>query len=88
MLQLLINLLTPIFEGMGVSPTDVATYVHNLSGYIYAILGTLVVAIVVIIAAQSRGPKGKRHLISWGAGLAWVLTVTILANAISTSSPP
>ena len=41
MLQLLINLLTPIFEGMGVSPTDVATYVHNLSGYIYAILGTL-----------------------------------------------
>ena len=26
MLQLLINLLTPIFEGMGVSPTDVATY--------------------------------------------------------------
>ena len=44
MLQLLINLLTPIFEGMGVSPTDVATYVHNLSGYIYAILGTLVLA--------------------------------------------
>ena len=41
MLQLLINLLTPIFEGMGVSPTDVAAYVHNLSGYIYAILGTL-----------------------------------------------
>ena len=82
MLQLLISLLTPIFEGMGVSPTDVAAYVHNLSGYIYAILGTLVVAIVVIIAAQSRGPKGKRHLISWGAGLAWVLTVTILANVI------
>ena len=44
MLQLLINLLTPIFEGMGVSPTDVATYDHNLSGYIYAILGTLVLA--------------------------------------------
>ncbi len=37
MLQFLINLLTPIFEGMGVSPTDVATYVNNLSGYIYAI---------------------------------------------------
>ena len=69
MLQLLINLLTPIFEGMGVSPTDVAAYVHNLSGYIYAILGTLVLAIVVITAAQLKGPKGKRHMVSWDAGL-------------------
>lgn len=82
MLQFLISLLTPIFEGMGVSPTDVAAYVHNLSGYIYAILGTLVLAIVVITAAQLKGPKGKRHLVSWGAGLSWVLIVTILANVI------
>lgn len=82
MLQLLINLLTPIFENMGVSPTDVATYVNNLGGYIYAIVGTLVLAIVVIIVAQFRVKKGKRYLVSWGAGLSWVLIVTILANVI------
>lgn len=67
---------------MGVSPTDVATYVNNLGGYIYAIVGTLVLAIVVIIVAQFRVKKGKRHLVSWGAGLSWVLIVTILANVI------
>ena len=66
MLQLLISLLTPIFEGMGVSPADVATYVNNLSGYIYAILGALVLAAAVIIAAQLKVPKGKRHLVSRG----------------------
>ena len=82
MLQFLINLLTPIFEGMGVSPTDVATYVNNLSGYIYAILGTLALAIAAMAAAQFVVKKGRRHLVRWGAGLAWVLIVTILANVI------
>ena len=52
MLQLLINLLTPIFEGMGVSPTDVETYVHDLSGYIYAVFGTLLLAVIVMVAAR------------------------------------
>ena len=82
MLQFLINLLTPIFEGMGVSPTDVATYVNNLGGYIYAILGTFVLAVVVIVAAQFVVKKGRRHLVSWGAALSWVLIVTILVNVI------
>ena len=82
MLQLLINLLTPIFEGMGVAPTDVVAYVNMLAGYIYAILGTLILAIVVIVVAQFVVKKGKRHLVSWGACLAWVLIVTILVNVI------
>lgn len=82
MLQLLINLLTPVFEGMGVAPTDVVSYANMLSGYIYAILGTLVLAIVVIIAAQFKVKKGKRHLVSAGACMAWVLIVTVLANMI------
>ena len=37
MIQWLINVLTPVFTGMGVSPTDVEQYVTSLSGYIYAI---------------------------------------------------
>ena len=82
MLKLLINLVSPIFEGMGVAPSDVENYVNMLGGYIYAILGTLVLAIAVIIAAQFVVKKGKRHLVSAGACLAWVLIVTILANVI------
>ncbi len=82
MLQLLINLLTPIFEGMGVSAVDVQQYVQNLSGYIYAILGTLVLAVVVIVAAQFVVKKGMRHIVAVNAALAWVLIVTVLANVI------
>ena len=71
MLQFLINLLTPIFEGMGVSPTDVATYVNNLSGYIYAILGTLALAIVAMAAARFVVKKGQAPsgALGRGAGL-------------------
>ena len=82
MLQLLINLLTPIFENMGVSPTDVETYVHDLGGYIYAIFGTLLLAVVVMIAARWLVRKGQRGLIRWGAGLAWVTVVAIIVNII------
>ena len=32
MLQLIINLLTPFFEKLGVSPVDVETYVNSMSG--------------------------------------------------------
>lgn len=82
MLQFLIDILTPIFENMGVSPTDVATYVNNLGGYIYAILGTLILAVAVMVAAHWMVKMGNRHLVRWGAALAWVLVVTILVNVI------
>ena len=82
MLDLLINLLSPIFLNMGVSQTDINTYVHQLGGYIYAILGTLVLAIVVMVAAQFVVKKGARHVAAVSAAVAWVLIVTILANVI------
>ncbi len=82
MLKVLIDLLTPIFTAMGVSPVDVQTYVNSMSGYIYAILGTLVFAVAVMIAAHFLVRKGTRHVVRWGAGLAWVLVVTVLANMI------
>lgn len=82
MLKVLIDLLTPIFTAMGVSPVDVQTYVNSMSGYIYAILGTLVFAVAVMIAAHFLVKKGTRHVVRWGAGLAWVLAVTVLANMI------
>lgn len=83
MLQFLIDRLTPIFENMGVSPTDVQQYVNSLGGYIYAILGTLIAAVLIMIAAHWLVKKGTRHVVRWGAGIAWVLVVTVLANIIS-----
>lgn len=82
MIQLIIDLLTPIFEKMGVSPVDVQTYVTSLRGYIYTILITFVIAVAVMIAAHWFVKKGTRHVVRWTAGLSWVLIVTVLANVI------
>ncbi|MDC7288720.1 glycoside hydrolase family 3 C-terminal domain-containing protein [Blautia schinkii] len=82
MLQFLIDRLTPVFENMGVSPTDVQQYVNSLGGYLYAILGTLIAAVFVMIAAHWLVKKGTRHVVRWGAGIAWVLIVTVLVNVI------
>ena len=48
-----------IFTSMGVSEVDVQTYVNSLSGYIYAILGTFVLMIAVMIAAHFLVKKGN-----------------------------
>ena len=82
MLQLIIDLLMPIFTHMGVSPTDVETYVYSLGGYIYAIAGTFLLAILVMILAHFFVKKGTRHVVRTGAAVAWVLIVTVLANVI------
>lgn len=66
MIQLLIDLLTPIFTSMGVSTTDVQTYGNMLSGYIYTIIGLLAVAIIVMVAAHFLVKKGH---VTWCAGV-------------------
>ena len=82
MLDLLINLLSPVFVSMGASAADVQNYVNLLSGYIYAILGTLLLVIVIMVAAHFVIRKGTRHVVRWSAGLAWVLIVLFIANQI------
>lgn len=82
MIQFIIDLLTPVFEKLGVSPVDVKQYVESLSGYIYAIVGLLALAIVVMIAAHWLVKKGNRHVVRWGAAVAWILAVTVIANVI------
>ncbi|MCD8190084.1 MAG: glycoside hydrolase family 3 C-terminal domain-containing protein [Clostridiales bacterium] len=81
MLQLLINLLTPLFTSMGVSASDVQSYANILSCYIYAILALIAVLIVVLIAAHWV-KKGTRHVVRWSAVVAVVLVIGILANVI------
>lgn len=82
MLNLVTKLATPYFGKMGVSPVDVQTYVNMLGGYIYAIFGTLLLAVVVMVAAHWVVKKGTRHVVRWSAGLAWVLLLTILVNVV------
>lgn len=82
MIQFLVDVLTPVFTNMGVSETDVQQYVQSLSGYIYAIIGLLAVAIAVMIAAHWVVKKGARHVVRWGAGISWVMIVTVLVNVI------
>ena len=66
MIQLLIDLLTPIFTSMGVSTTDVQTYVNMLSGYIYTIIGLLAAAVAIMVAAHFLVKKRER--VMWYAG--------------------
>ena len=82
MIDFIINLLTPIFVSMGASAADVGNYIRTVSGYIYAILAALLVAIVVMVVAQFVVKKGTRHVVRWSAGLAWVLVVLLCVNLI------
>ena len=52
MLDILIDLLTPVFVSMGASAADVANYVRAAGGYVYAILGILAAVVVVMVATQ------------------------------------
>ena len=67
MIDLLIDLLTPMFVSMGASAADVSNYIHLLSGYIYAGFAALIVTIAVIIAARFMVKKGTRHVVRWSS---------------------
>ena len=60
MIEFIISILVPILGGLGVSEADVTTYVTNCSGYIYAIFISILVLIVLLVAAHFIAPKGKR----------------------------
>ena len=71
MIEFIISILVPILGGLGVSEADVTTYVTNCSGYIYAILISILVLIVLLVAAHFIAPKRKKDiLVRWGASLA------------------
>lgn len=82
MIDLLIELLTPIFVGMGASVADVSNYMHMLSTYIYVIFGLILAVIVVMIAARFVVKKGTRHVVRWTSVVAFVLAVLVIVNMI------
>ncbi len=81
MLQWLTNILTPVFEGMGVSAVDVQTYVNMLSGYIYAIVIILLAVIIMMFVAQ-KAKKGTRHVVRWTSVVAGITAIAVIANMI------
>lgn len=82
MIDILIDLLTPIFISMGASAADVANYLRALSGYVYALMGALVVMIAVIIAARFLAKKENRPVIRWTAVVAFLLVFVLIVNMI------
>ena len=82
MIDLLVNLLTPMFVSMGASATDVSNYFHQLSGYIYAGLGAILLLIVILIAAHWIAKKGNRHVIRWTAVLAFIAAMVLIVNMV------
>lgn len=82
MIDFLIELLTPIFVGMGASVADVSNYMHMLSTYIYVIFGLILAVIVVMIAARFVVKKGTRHVVRWTSVVAFVLAALIIVNMI------
>ena len=72
-------MLDPIFGPMGVSKADLVQYITSVQGYVWAIMAVLVIAILVLIFAR-KAPKGKKHLIRWGAVLACITAVVLIVN--------
>lgn len=82
MIQFIVDMVSPFFLGLGVSQTDIDNYANQLSGYVYAILGLSVAAVIVMVAAHWLVKKGTRHVVRTGAAVSWVLIVCILVNVI------
>lgn len=82
MIQFLVDLLSPFFLKLGVSQTDINVYAEQLSGYVYAIAGTFLLMIAVMVLVHFFVNEGTRHVVRWSAGIAWILTVTVLVNVI------
>ncbi len=82
MIDLLINLLTPVFVDMGASATDVSNYLHAIENYIYWGVGAFAVMIVLLIAAHWLAKKGTRHVIRWTAVLAFLTAIVVIVNSV------
>ncbi len=81
MVDFLANLLGPIFTSYGVSEADLMSYLTQLIGYVYVLLGALAVMVIVLIAAM-KVKKGFKHIVRWQAVLAFVAVVAIVVNII------
>ncbi len=81
MINLLANLLSPIFGPMGVSSADLLSYLQMCSGYVYAILAALVV-LIVVLAAAVKVKKGAKLLVRGSAVVAFLAAAALIVNLV------
>ena len=81
MINLIVNLLSPILSPMGVSDADLVSYVTMCSKYVYALLAAVVLLVVVLIVA-GFAKKGTRGLVRWTAVVAFLLAVVLIVNLV------
>ena len=82
MIDLLVNMLSPIFVPMGVSIADLTSYLTMCKNYVYAILVLIVALIVIQVGTHFVVKKGTRHIVRWTSALAFVLSVVLVANLV------
>ena len=81
MVDLLIKLLGPFMYSLGVSEADLLSYLTQLEGYIYGIVGA-VIALVVVMVLAHFAKKGFRHVIRLEALMAFLLAILIIVSSI------
>lgn len=81
MINLLTSLLSPIFTPMGVSASDLESYLNMLQGYVWAVL-LIILAVIVILFLAHFAKKGTRHVIRWVAVLAGIAGIVCVVNMI------
>lgn len=81
MVELLVKLLGPFMYSMGVSEADLISYLTQLIGYIYGIVGAAIALVVIMVLAHFV-KKGFRHVIRLEALMAFLLAILIIVNSI------
>lgn len=82
MIDILVNMLSPIFVPMGVSIADLTSYLTMCKNYVYAILALIIALIVTQVGTHFWVKKGTRHVARWSSALAFVLAVVLVANLV------
>lgn len=80
--QLLFNLLQGPLSSMGVSDADLANYIGQCIGYVYAIIAVIVIVIAAIVVASLKAKKGFKLPINVTAIVAGVLALVLIANMV------
>ena len=86
MIDWLVGVLSPTFENMGASTTDIQKYATELAPQIYAILGIVAVVILAMILVHFLVRRGSRAMVRGIVALFGLLGLVIVVNTIAFGS--
>lgn len=81
MVDILAKLLAPVLLPMGVSQADLVSYLNAVSGYLYVILASVLILILVLIGAV-KIKKGWKLFARAQAVIAFLTVIVIMVNMI------